>query len=163
MIDFGKTCWLVNRSRLDQLEECSLDLEMRAIDPLQFKTARHRPEGRGQRTARGVFKGLTRLESGLFPNDARPVNFFGVSGSIDDRPMPIEKLDGRFSFVRNLNRIEKKPATGGGMAVLWRITSSNTNANAGGFGFGGGFKKIAFGHGRDFSRPVMCKRHGISR
>ena len=152
----------VNRSGLDELKEAGLRFKLRPVLARHVKAARHRSEGRGQRTTRGVFKRLTGSEGGLFANNSRAMNFLGVTRPIYDRPMSIQKLDGCIANVRNLNRVEEEPATRLRIAVLRRIVRSNPNADSGGFRLGGCFEQIAFGHGWNSSRhSILEPKAGI--
>lgn len=150
--------YLVNGTRLDELEDRGLRFELRSIGALHVKTPSHRAEGRWEWAARSVFEGLARLERRLFAHDAGAVDFFGMAGAVDDRPMAIEKLNGGVAFVGDVDRVEEEPSTRLGVAVLWRIAGANPDANAAGFCFGRGFEKIRLGHARDFSRHFLRLR-----
>lgn len=137
---------LVNRAWLDQLKESDLSFELCSIGTLHVEAPGHRSEGCRQRTARSVFKGLARLEDGLFTDDARSVNLLGMARAVDDRPMSIQQLDSRVSDIHNSNRVQEEPATAWGITVFRRIACADLNADARSFGFGGSFKEIGFGH-----------------
>ena len=121
---------LVDRTGLDQLEDSNLGCELGAVPALHVEGPRHRAERRGQRTSRCVLEGLTRFEGRLFSYDAGTMDFFGMAGAVDDRPMPVQQLDSLLALVRDPDRVEKEPAARGRVAVLGRIARANMNANA---------------------------------
>lgn len=137
----------MDRARLDQLEECGLRFEVSSVGALHIEASCHRAKWGRQRAARGVFEGLAGSEGRLLSDDARAVNLFGMTGTVDDRPMAIEQLDGRVTFVGDANRIEEEPSACLGVAVFGRILCANPNAYASGFSFRRCFGKIALGHG----------------
>ena len=153
----------MNRAGLDELEECGFRFESGSVSALHFEATGHRTEGGRKRAARGVLERLSGLEDWLLADHSGPVNFFGMTRAVDDRPMPVQQLDGDVAFVRDLNRVEKKPTTARWAAVFRRITCAHANAYAGCFGFGGRFEEIAFGHGPDSSRHQPIDRVAIGR
>ena len=153
----------VNRSGLDELKEGSLGFELGSIGALHFERAGHRTKGRRQRAARSVFEGLAWLEDRLFADDARSVDLLGTARAVHDRPMSVEQLDGRIAHIRDPNRVQEEPATGGRVAVFRRKTRTDLNADARGFGFGGRFEEIAFGHVSDSSRQARFDWRALPR
>ena len=143
---------LVNRSRLDELKEAGLGFELGPIGALHLESPGHGTEGCRKRTTRGVFETLSRLESRLFADDARSVNFLGMARTVYDRPMSIQELNRRIAHIRNSNRVQKKPAAGGRVAVLRREASTDLDADACGFGLGICFEEIDVGHEANISR-----------
>ena len=154
---------LVNRTRLNELKECSLRFELAAIASLHVEDPGHRAEGSRERTARSVFEGLARIESRLLADHTGTVHFLSMAGAVDDRPMAIQELDPCLSDIRNTNRVEKEPATRGRAAVLRGITSADPHANTGRLGFGECFEEISVGHDRDSSRRRLHDGRTIRR
>ncbi len=144
---------LVNRLGLYQLEEGGFGFELGTISPLHLESTGHRTEGRRQRAARRVFKGLSRLENRLFADDARTVDLLRMTRAVHDRPMPVQQLDGRVTDIRDSNRIEKKPTTSGRIAVFRREARTDLDADTRGFGFGARLEEVGFGHPLDISSP----------
>jgi hypothetical protein len=151
----------MNRSGLDELKEGSLGFELGSVDALHVEGAGHRAEGRRQRAARGVFKGLPRLEHWLLSDDAGSVDLLDMARAVDDRPMPVQQLDRGIADIRDSNGVEKEPAAHRRIAVLRRIACADLNADAGGFGFRGGFEEIAFRHRRHSSSQALLNRGAI--
>lgn len=142
---------LMDRFGLDQLEEGGLGFEQGSVRALHLEIPGHRAKGRRQRTARSVFEALTGLENRLLSNDSRSVDLFRMACAIDDRPMSIQQLDRRISDVGNLNRVKEKPATHRWVAVLRRITRTDSDSDACSLGFGTGCEGIFFGHALELS------------
>ena len=69
-----------------------------------------------------------------------------MSGSVDDRPVPIEELDDLVALVRDADRVEEEPSAGCGRAVLGRVASTHVDADARRFGLGVGLEEIGFAH-----------------
>ena len=145
-------------TRLDQLKEGDLGLELCSIRALHVERASHRAERRGEWTARGVLKCLSGFESRLFADDARSMDLFAMPGSIDDCPVSIQQLDRHLALVGDPDRIKKEPAAGRWGAVLGRITCSNKNANARSFSFRRCFEEVCFTHVPDVSRRGRLDR-----
>ena len=142
----------MNRARLHQLEKSHFGFEFRPVGTLHVKNAGHRSEGRREGTAGCVFEGLTRLEDWLLSDDSGTVDLFGMPRAIDDRPMSIQQLNGRVANIRDSNRIQEKPSTGGRVAVLGRMARVNLNTDTGSFRLGRRFEEICIGHIDDASR-----------
>ena len=133
----------MDRSRLHELEERDLGLERGAIRALHFEGTRHRSEGCGERTARGVLECLAGLEYGLFSDDPRSVHFLGMSRAVNDRPMPVEELDSGLPFIGDTDRVEEEPAAGRWIAVCSGEISHDIDAHA--LGDGGRRRLEGFG------------------
>lgn len=153
----AKAC-LMDRAGLDQLKERNFRIELGSIAPLHLEDPSHGAEGRGQRTSRRVLEARIGLERRLFSDDAGAMDFLGVAGAVDDRPMSIEELNGRFADVRDSDRVEKEPSTGRWTAVFRRKSSANVDANARGQGIGRGFEEVVICHGPDSSRNASGSR-----
>lgn len=150
------TCNLsVNRFGLDELEERGFGFELGSISTLHSESTGHRTEGGRQRTARCIFEELPGLEDRLFADDARSVDLLRMTGSVHDRPVSVHQLDGRIAYIRNPDRVEKKPVAGWRVAVFRRKTRTDLDANACGFGFGARLREVSFGHAPDISRQVL--------
>jgi hypothetical protein len=155
---------LVNRPRLDQLEEPDLRLKGRAVRALHVKDSRHRAKGSRQRTPGSVFESLACFEQRLFPDDTRSVNFLNVSRSIDDGPVAVQQLNRHLPFVGNTNGVEEEPATGIRIAVFIGIAGTNTDSNTAGLGLRRGLKKIFITHAAQSSSHDREGRHaGLPR
>lgn len=63
------------------------------------KTAVHAAMGRGQAAAADVLKRLPRLQQGLLPDHAQPLNFLNVPDSIGDLPMARDQLRGHRTLI----------------------------------------------------------------
>jgi len=124
----------MDRAWLHELEERDFGLESRAIRTLHFEDTRHRSEGCGEGAAGGVFECLARREDGLLPDDTGSVDFFGMSGAVDDRPMSVEELDRGLPFVGDTDRVEEEPATGRRVAVCRREVGHHIHSHALGHG-----------------------------
>ena len=153
----------VNRSGLDELKEGGLSVELGSICALHLELAGHRTKGRRQRAARSVFEGLSWLEHRLFADHPGPVDLLGMARTVHDRPMSIEQLDGRIAYIRNPNRVQEKPATGGRAAVFRRKTRADLYTDSRGFGFGSCFEEIAFRHVLDASRQARFDWRALRR
>ena len=82
----------------------------------------------------------------LFADDAGAVDFFRVAGRVDDRPMAVQELNGRFAFIRDPDRVEEEPSTSGRVAMCLGKVRRHRHANAVGQSFGSGLEKVGFAH-----------------
>jgi hypothetical protein len=139
-------------TRLDQLEEGDLRLELRAVAALHVETAGHGAEWRRERASGGVFETGVGLERRLLTDDARAMDFLCMAGTVDDRPVPIQELHGALAGVGDSDRIEKEPSARRWTAVFGGVASTNADDDASGFGSRRGFEEVFIRHGRDSSR-----------
>ena len=141
----------MDRSRLHELKERDLRLERGPVFSLHVEDACHGSEGSGQGAAGCVLERLAGFEHGLLSDDARPVYLFGMSRAIDDRPMPVQQLDGRFTLVGDADRIEEEPSTGRRITVFRREIGDDVHAHAMGDGSRSRFEDFRVTHGRERS------------
>jgi len=150
---------LMDRARLNQLEDSDFGREMHTVGSLHVEGSRHRPEGRRQGTSRGVFKALSGLECRLLSHHPGAVDFLDMARAVDDGPMPVQQLDGFSTLVRDLDGVEKEPAARWRAAVFRRVARTNDDAHPARLGFRGRFKEIGVTHTfHSSSRGVEAER-----
>lgn len=145
---------LVDRPGLNEFKKGGFGFELRPVGTLHLEGPRHRTKGGRERAARCVLEGFPGLEDWLFADDAGSVDLLGMTGSVHDRPMSVQQLNGRIAYIRNSDRIQKEPAAGGRIAVFRRETCADLDTNACSFRLGTRLEGFAFGHELDTSRRV---------
>jgi hypothetical protein len=114
-----------------------LDIELLVILVGHLVGAVHGPERSCEGTARRVLKISARRQNGLIANDTGALDFFHFSHAVGDDPMAADELDRVAAFVRDADRVEKKPQIlirSGAARVILRM---DADADVFGCGFGG--------------------------
>ena len=146
---------LVDRARLDQLEDPDFGWELGPVGSLHVEGSCHRAKGSRQGTSGGVLKGLAGLERRLLSDDTGSVDFFSMSRPVDDGPVPVHQLDRVSTLIRDADRVEKEPAARRRAAVFGGIARTHMNTYAAGLRFGSRFKEIGFTHAQDSSSRAL--------
>lgn len=124
---------LIHRVRSTQAKRGHNGFERRAVFADHVVGPLHGSKGRRQRASRCIFKGFTRGEDWLSPDNSRALDLFNFALGIGDRPVTRQQLSWLRTLVDDVNFVDEKPMSLFRSGMFRRIFGRYANLDA----FGG--------------------------